>query len=159
VAGRPHGAVRRPQSRGQGAEGTRDHGGDFADLPRDFLWLATIAWLGEASALLDDRRRTTAIYDLMPYAGKHVWAGYTNVTLGPSSRVLGLLATALARWEEAARHFDDAVELAARTGARPSHARTQNAYAGMLLASNKRGDRARAVELLGTALQTADELA
>jgi hypothetical protein len=131
---------------------------DFADLPRDFLWLATTAWLGEASALIRDPRRAGALYELMlPHARKYVWAGYTNVPLGPSSRVLGLLATAMGRWEDAARHFEDALELATRARARPNHARTQKAYAGMLLARNGTDDRAQALHLLDEALQTAEE--
>jgi DNA-binding SARP family transcriptional activator/tetratricopeptide (TPR) repeat protein len=134
-------------------------GNDFADLPRDFLWLATVAWLGEACALTHDPRRAEALYELMlPHSGKHVWAGYTNVPLGPSSRVLGLLATAMGRWEEAARHFEDALELARRVGARPNHARTQKAYTEMLLARNEPGDPEKALELLDEVLATAEEL-
>jgi hypothetical protein len=132
---------------------------EFADLPRDLLWLACTAWSGEACAFLGERRHAGVLYELMlPHARKHVWAGITNVPLGPTSRVLGLLAAVMSRWEEAVRHFEDGLELAARMGARPNHARTQRAYAGMLLAREEPGDRERALGLLDGALQTAEEL-
>jgi hypothetical protein len=63
----------------------------------------------------------------------------------------------MGRWEDAARHFEDALELATRARARPNHARTQKAYAGMLLARNGTDDRAQALHLLDEALQTAEE--
>jgi tetratricopeptide (TPR) repeat protein len=132
---------------------------ELADLPRDFLWLVSTVWLGEACAFLGDRRLSGVLYELMlPHAGKYAWAGYTNVPVGPSSRVLGLLATVMARWEDAVRHFEDALELTARMGARPNHARTQRDYAAMLLARDEAGDRDRAVGLLDGALETAEEL-
>ena len=61
-------------------------------------------------------------------------------------------------WETAERHFISALEMHERMGARPWVARTQLAYADMLLARRQRGDRARARELLGDAVLIADAL-
>src|SRR5439155_13284800 len=67
-------------------------------------------------------------------------------------------ATTLSRWEEAARHFEDALEMNTRLGARPFVARTQHAYARLLFARGWPGDVAKACELLRLAGETARAL-
>jgi DNA-binding NarL/FixJ family response regulator len=62
------------------------------------------------------------------------------------------------RWEAAAQHFEDALAMNARMGARPWLAHTQHQYARMLLARNQPGDHAKAMTLLEAALATAHEL-
>jgi DNA-binding NarL/FixJ family response regulator len=64
----------------------------------------------------------------------------------------------MARWGEAAQHFEDALEMNARMHARPWLAYTQYQYADMLLSRQQRGDRHQAVSLLHAALDTAREL-
>ena len=61
-------------------------------------------------------------------------------------------------WEEAAQHFEDALAMNTRMGARPWLAHTQHEYANMLLARNHPGDREEAMALLNEALSTAREL-
>src|SRR5439155_12836021 len=63
---------------------------------------------------------------------------------------LGLLATTMARWAEAARHFEAALEMNARMGAAPRVAHTQFAYARMLL------EKALALKLRTQGVATAD---
>ena len=77
---------------------------------------------------------------------------------GSVSRYLGMLATTTKRWEDADRHFHDAIAMNARMGARPWLAHTQNDYAQMLLARDGHRDRARAQELLDAAIATYREL-
>jgi hypothetical protein len=60
----------------------------------------------------------------------------------------------MTRWSEAARHFEDALEMNARMGARPWLADTQNDYARMLLARGAPGDRQKAQLLLSQAVPT-----
>ena len=44
----------------------------FADLPRDWLWLGSIAILSEVVAFLDDARRSELLYELLlPFADRH----------------------------------------------------------------------------------------
>jgi len=74
---------------------------------------------------------------------------------GSTSRVLGLLAHALGRCDEAARHFEDAIEHNSALGARTWHARGLLEYAGLL---RERGDAARAQTLLREVAATAREL-
>ncbi len=77
---------------------------------------------------------------------------------GALSRYLGSLATTLKRWDDAARHFEDALAMNARMDARPWLAHTQHQYATMLLARRQSGDRDKAATLLDAALATAREL-
>jgi hypothetical protein len=62
------------------------------------------------------------------------------------------------RWEQAEAHFEIALDRNVRIGARPCLARTQQQYAGMLLARGERDDRDKAVDLLTHAAEIADEL-
>jgi DNA-binding NarL/FixJ family response regulator len=52
------------------------------------------------------------------------------------------------------QHFEDALAMNARMGARPWLAHTQHQYAVMLLARNQSGDRDKATSLLHEALTT-----
>jgi tetratricopeptide (TPR) repeat protein len=140
---------------------------DFADLPGDNSWLIGVTLLSEVCAFLADSRRAATLYKLLlPYAGRNVVVGDAAACNGSVSRNLGLLATTMARWEEAAQHFADALEMNARMGARPLVARTQYEYATMLLTRGQPGDpstssgpdRERALELLDSALNTAQGL-
>ena len=132
---------------------------DFADLPRDSLWLTCVAYLAEVCAFLHDAPRAATLYQLLlPYHGQTIVVGPAHVCYGPASHYLGLLAATMERWEEAARHFEDALAMNTRMGARPWLAHTQHEYATMLLARNQPGDREEATALLNEALATAREL-
>jgi class 3 adenylate cyclase len=132
---------------------------DFADLPRDGLWMACLTYLADVCTFLGDATRATTLYQLLlPYAGRNVVVGNAAACYGALSRYLGALATTLGRWDEAAQHFEDALAMNARMEARPWLAHTQYQYATMLLARDQPGDSAKAVELLKAALVTAREL-
>jgi len=73
---------------------------------------------------------------------------------GSVSRYLGSLATVTKRWEKAERHFEEAVEMNRRMGARPWLAHTQHDYARMLVARGWPGDGERAQALIDQALAT-----
>ena len=66
-----------------------------------------------------------------------------------------MLATVLGEWDEAERRFFEAREMHLRMGARPFLARTELAWAEMLLA---RGYEAEARERLAEAIVIADAL-
>lgn len=129
---------------------------DFADIPRDFGWLVTLAMLAQVCARIGDRKRGALLYDLLlPYQDRHAEA---MVSLGPIAGALGSLAVLLSRWDDAERHFDSALAWASRSGARPAVARTQTAYAAMLLARGNPADATRAAAMLHDAKHLADEL-
>jgi predicted ATPase len=131
----------------------------FTDLPRDQQWLTTLVLLAEVCTFLGDTARAAVLYELLlPYAARNVVVGPAVACYGSASRTLGLLASTTARWDEAARHFEDALAMNVRMGARPFVARTQFEYARMLLRRDLPGDHARALELLASASATAREL-
>jgi uncharacterized protein HemY len=77
---------------------------------------------------------------------------------GSASRFLGALATTMQRWDDAERHFEDAVAMNEGMAARPWLAHTQYQYATMLLSRDQPPDSIKAAALLKKALVTAREL-
>jgi len=120
---------------------------------------ATLAYLAEVCAALEDRRCAGHLYTLLaPYEGKTITAGVTTVCLGAAGRFLGLLATLTENWRAAEDHFEAALDLDERMGARPWLAHSQHAYAQMLRQRGGPGDRERADGLLEQSLRTAMHL-
>jgi AAA ATPase-like protein len=131
----------------------------FDDLPRDMFTLWSLAYLAEACAYLRDRRRAALLYDrLRPYGDRCLVMGQSGGCEGALARHLGQLAATLERWEEAAGHFERALELHTRLGARPLLAHTQHEYAAALLERGRHEDREHAGALLDEALATAEAL-
>jgi DNA-binding CsgD family transcriptional regulator len=60
---------------------------------------------------------------------------------GSADRYLGLLSAAMGLWSEAQQHFEQALAMNDRIGARVPLAHTQHDYAAMLLARGEAGDR------------------
>jgi hypothetical protein len=77
---------------------------------------------------------------------------------GAASRYLGQLAATMRRWQEGEAHFDQALAMNARMGAKPWLARTQYHYAQMLLARCAPSDSERARMLLEDASTIARQL-
>jgi DNA-binding NarL/FixJ family response regulator len=84
-----------------------------------------------------------------------IWNTMKLVIMGPVSLVLLVRVRAQ---EAAARHFDAALAMHARMGARPFLARTQHAYAAMLLERRRASDLPRARTLLKEAVAAFDEI-
>ena len=93
-----------------------------------------------------------------PYAGRNVLVGRNATCNGSASRLLGILAVARGEFALAEGHFDEAQRMHMAMGARPWHARTQVAYAEMLLMRRGAGDVERATEMLADAILVADAL-
>jgi tetratricopeptide (TPR) repeat protein len=131
---------------------------DFAALPPDCEWLFCLSLLAEVASYLQDHERAAVLYRLLePYARVNAMAA-GEAALGPVARYLGILAVTNSRWDEASGHFEDAIAMNARLGARPWLAHSQHDYARMLLARNQPGDRERARELLAECVSTYREL-
>lgn len=130
----------------------------FRRIPFDEGWLVSLCFLAESAFRLDDEPRSATLHDLLlPYVDR-VTISYTEISLGPVARYVGILAAAGARWDEAERHFATALEICERIAARPWLAHTQRDYAELLLARDRRGDRQHAAELLAEAAATYGEL-
>ena len=94
---------------------------EYGLRPLPFWWKSAHRW-----ATAD---RAEVLYRLLsPYAGYAVvaseWASF-----GAASRFLGQLAATMGRWQEAESHFDQALAMNARMGAKPWLAHTQFQYA------------------------------
>ena len=132
---------------------------DFADIPRDAVWMGTMTYMVDICTFLGDRARASTLYRiLVPFAGRNVVIGNAAACYGALARYLGALATTLERWDDAVRHFEDAMTMNARMEARPWLAHTQEQYAAMLIARHQSGDRDNAAALLDAALATTHEL-
>jgi DNA-binding SARP family transcriptional activator len=146
---------RREDARAKFEELAKD---DFSGIPFDEEWLTSMCLLADLAASLGETGRTRVLYEsLVPYA-ERMAAGYPEISVGAVSRYLGLLAAADSRWDDAEHHFEDAVELNGRIGARPWLAHTQEDYARMLRARGHAGDEEKAAGLFGAALSTYGEL-
>src|SRR6266536_1384876 len=127
-------------------------------LPRDNEWLVGATVAADVCAYLGDVDCARKLYDeLLPFADLNV-IGMAECARGSVARSLGVLATLLARHNEAEEHFQAALGANERMGARPWVARTQHEYAQLLLERDAPGDREQARELLGAALETARAL-
>ena len=127
----------------------------FGALPRDGEWVFNLSVLAQIAVYLDERERAETLYDaLLPYAHRN--ATLTGeIAVGPVSRYLGLLAALLGRQGEADRHFEDALAMNERMGARPWLAHTKEDFGRMLL---ERGETQRGSQLVAAALAAYREL-
>jgi tetratricopeptide (TPR) repeat protein len=131
----------------------------FAKLPRDTFWLAAVAGLADVCVFLQDTEHAAVLYGLLtPYADRTVMMTPGTACSGVAARPLGRLAAQLDQWTAAVLHFETAVKLHQRLGARHFVAHTQVHYAEALLAREQPGDVRRARKLLAQALATYDDL-
>ena len=125
-----------------------------AALPVDQEWLFAMSCLAEAAAVLEDAEAAGGLYELLaPWADLNVVDQCEGIR-GAVARYLGLLAAATGRSAAAQHHFEAALEMNERMGARPWLARTQEDYARLV----QTDDRARAGALSAAAAATYSEL-
>lgn len=123
------------------------------DTLRESLWLVALTYLTDACAELGDAEVAERLYpELAPHRGSSVMVGHLVACYGAADRYLGMLATVLGEWDLAEEHFDAALALNRRLGARTWQAHTLYEHARMLLARGHEGDRTRADGLLEEAL-------
>jgi len=134
--------------------------GGWVELPRDSAWLLTLCRAADARSRLGAAEGVETLYELLvPYRSRNVVLGrVASMAIGSAARHLGQLATTLSRFDEAAQHFEAALDMNRRMGARPWLGLTECDYARMLRVRDRGHDRRRAGELVQHALQTADEL-
>jgi tetratricopeptide (TPR) repeat protein len=131
----------------------------FASVPRDFLWTYAMTLLSRSSAALGDVQHAATLYGLLaPYEGRISVAQHGILCDGAVDRYLGLLAATLGRFDEASRHFADALARNERIGARIFVTATQRDHAAMLLRRGAKEDVERARDLLVRAAAGAREL-
>ena len=125
---------------------------------RESLWLASLTYLTDACAALDDKDTAGLVYpELEPFGGANVMIGHLVAFYGAADRYLGMLAATLREWERAEDHFKGAMELNRSMGASTWLAHTAFQYARLLLA-RPHGDRDRAQALLDEAAGLAERI-
>lgn len=131
----------------------------FARISRDWNWLGSLAICAEVCATLGDVPRAATLYKLLSgFADRNVTIGWGDICYGSVSRYLGLLASTMRRFEDAERHFEDAIRFELKMGAAPFAARTRVCYAAMLIERGAGADHQRAQAILDTAIDTATRL-
>jgi hypothetical protein len=131
---------------------------EFSALPFDQEWLYGMSLLAESAATLRDTNVAIVLYPLLkPWEGINA-ADHPEAMRGSISRHLGLLAALLERPDQASAHYEAALSMNAKMGARPWLGHTQNDYAQTLLARHAPGDSKRADQLLDAARTTYHEL-
>jgi tetratricopeptide (TPR) repeat protein len=129
----------------------------LVNVPRDFTWVANLAFLSLAAAGLEDRRAAEMLYGLLlPYRAYCVRLTRIGIAgLGAVEHFLGLLSAARHSWAEAAKHFERAIEINQRIGAPAFVANSRYHYGRVLSAL---GETVRAKEELDRAENAATTL-
>jgi DNA-binding SARP family transcriptional activator len=131
---------------------------EFSGLPFDEEWDVSLCLLAEVAARLGDGERAATLYELLlPYADRVAFS-YPEISMGPVSRLLGVLASTCRKYDDAAGHFENALAISERIGARPWFAHTQEDHAHMWAARRDAGDAEKARTLLDSAQSTYREL-
>jgi tetratricopeptide (TPR) repeat protein len=127
--------------------------------PLDINFISTLSCLGLVCARLGDPTLTQTIYErLKPYGELSIMIGNGIGYCGAAAHWLGVMATSLGRYDEAAAHFERALTTETAMGSPPWIANTQYEYALMLRARSHPADEARAMALAERAAITAKEL-
>ena len=125
---------------------------------RASLWLATLAYLADASTALGEETMAAIVYpELEALAGATVMIGHLVACYGSADRYLGMLAATLGEAERAEQHFERAMAQNKRMGASTWVAHTAYEHARFLLGRG-RGSRERAEALLGEAAGLAERI-
>ena len=125
---------------------------------RDSEWLFTIAVLAEPCARLVDWDAAAELYSMLLAYERLYAQAPVEASFGSVARALGILASTMERYREAERHFELALDVERRMGARPWLANVQHDFATMLLARRASGDADRARALLRDAVTGYREL-
>jgi tetratricopeptide (TPR) repeat protein len=129
------------------------------ELPPDWTWMVYAARLSEAVCDLQDRTTAAVLYEqIRPLARQVDVLAVMVLCEGSCAFWCGLLAACLGRWDDAERHFTDALAMNGRLGARPYVVRTRRAWASMLLDRGAPGDATRARELIAAGHAEAEQL-
>ena len=151
-------AVERGDDQAARRELERHAARDFADLPRDGLWILHLCTLADVCVLVGDEGRALQLYELLlPHADDNA-VSYTQQPFGPVALRLGKLAALLGRWKETDRHFATALARCELLGARAIRTRVLHEHAGALAARGEPADEGRLNVMLEEAADLCVEL-
>jgi class 3 adenylate cyclase/tetratricopeptide (TPR) repeat protein len=122
-------------------------------IPSDASTMTLVMFAAEVCVYLGDAARAAQLYPVVEgHAGANLLADSAGPCLGSADRLLGSLATVLAQWQLAERHFESALAMDGKTGWRVWLAHSRHDYAVMLHRRARAGDFERARALLAQAL-------
>jgi predicted ATPase/class 3 adenylate cyclase len=132
---------------------------EFGRISRDWNWLGSLAICAEVCSALGDASHAATLYSLLSdFAGRNVTIGWADICYGSVSRYLGLLASTMRRFDDAERHFQEAIRFELKMEAHPFVARTRACYAAMLIERGAISDHDQAREVLKSAVAAATVL-
>ena len=132
---------------------------DGFDPTRNWSWPSYVTNLSEAVSALNDRAAAAVLYERLRPVARQVYLTAGMLVCGGSYGLYaGMLAACLHGWDDAERHFAEALAMNDRLGARPYVVRTHRAWASMLLDRNALGDAARARDLIAAGRPEAETL-
>jgi DNA-binding CsgD family transcriptional regulator len=126
-------------------------------LPRNTRWFPTVALTAAVAAQLGDAETGTRCYELLRPDARY-FVNSAVGTYGAVSRILGEVALALGRLDEADLLLGKAVRMETRIGALPFAVLAQLSHATVLARRDAAGDRDRAGRLAERAGRTARRL-
>jgi len=130
-------------------------GGGLSRIPEDAFWFGTMAFIAELAARLGDTPRVNELHErLAPFAGRNAVIGFGGF-LGPVSRLLGLLSTAVRRWDDARTSFDEALIACEHLEELPFRVLVKRDLATMLMHRGDPADRSEVRVLLEDAVRSA----
>jgi len=130
----------------------------FTAVPEDGAWALTMTALSETYYRLDRPEGAAELYEVvMRHPDENAVMSFV-LSAGAIAHSLGQLATLLERWDNAERHFNEALGMNERMGHRPAIAQTRRDYGDMLLRRNATSDSEKARVLLDHALEAAREM-
>jgi class 3 adenylate cyclase/tetratricopeptide (TPR) repeat protein len=117
----------------------------LGEIPRDMNFYAGAAEYAIAVGILRDARAAAQAYDLLrPFSGRWTVVARAAVCWGPVDAYLGRLAATAGLFDEAERHFEDALAACEARGARAMAARARWWWVEMLRSRGRADDLARA---------------
>ncbi|BBX72114.1 AAA family ATPase [Mycobacterium shinjukuense] len=129
----------------------------FGSLNHDYLRLYALAYWGLTAVRVGDRNVIAEIYDLLyPYRSHLIYP--IPIAFSSAHTILGRLAGALGRFDDAEGHFAAAAVVHDRIGAPLFEARNLLYWAEMLLSRNADADKPRALTMLHRARDIAAAL-
>ena len=131
----------------------------FDQIRRDCVWTTTMTALSRTVGHFNDPTHAGTLYRmLLPFAGRNCVVGGAVLCLGPMTRMLGMLARAAGRPDEALAHLEADLASSRALHSPPLIARSQLEAAKARLQRGGPGDEAAARRLLDEAAETAGSI-
>jgi hypothetical protein len=132
---------------------------DIGQRAKETGFGSALGMLAEVIASVGTRAQAARTYDLLtPFAGRLLAIVLGLACLGAADRYLGMLSTAIGRWDEADAHFERALAIEARARGHALLPRTRYWQARLLRERGRAGDARMADRILATVIDDSSRL-